>query len=130
MSVFLDEVLSHQLLTDRVIGGSALEEVMRQANVGERLAERYNRYGHLLGYSAVAEAMKQANLGRALAEQYGDYPSGRYSSAMGVPPLGSTQQFIKKMEETSAAAARMLMLGGLRRLPRQQLDLPRAASKA
>lgn len=110
MSVFLDEVLSHQLLTDRVIGGSALEEVMRQANVGERLAERYNRYGHLLGYSAVAEAMKQANLGRALAEQYGDYPSGRYLAAMGVPPLSSTQQFIKKMEETSAAA-RMLMLG-------------------
>lgn len=110
MSAYLDEVLSHQLLTDRVIGGSALEEVMRQANVGQRLAEHYNRYEHLLGYSQVAEAMKQANLGLALAEQYGDYTSGRYLAAMGVPPLSSTQRFIKQMEETSAAA-RMLMLG-------------------
>ena len=30
-----------------VIGRSALEEVMRRANVGEQLAERYNRYEHL-----------------------------------------------------------------------------------
>jgi len=108
MNSFLDQVLSNQQLIEKAFGTSAIDAVMRQARMVEMLEERYTRYDKYFAHSAAAEAMKQANVGQRLAEQYGDQSISRYVESLG-GPTRSTERFLRQMEETSAAARHLML---------------------